>query len=496
MAKAKLTINKAQAKALGLLTANTKSKFPIISDPKSGITLKETIPGKYITVRDGADISNLIRFQKMKCFSVVEGEILPPPEIESIAITGEDEDKILITFSEKIKNQELSLGTDFLLTIDGIDIENEDLVIDENLAYTQSIVLDLANIEETLTDDNIALSLTKAGAAKIYNKFNACAKPTAENEDLEINRDPEVPALIELLCDPSVIRLDQTLDVNATINVIVKNQYGEVMAGEENNVVLELAEGNDPGVSFDLVDPRIIILSPEVAMDRFQILASHEDIEGEPVSLMVDIEEAAIPTSVVVTTDPETIQLSTDSTVTAAVSVAVFNQYDEEMLEEGENISLDFAEGTDEDIVFDGDNRTIIFPLAADIAEGESILTVEITAVHNLYAECTGSGGIFVKHPSVATTIELTADPASVTLNDIGGGPVLSTISAVVLDQYGEEIEEEVLLSVDNEPIAGVAIDGLNVSFTPDCIAASVTINGTAGDATDSVIIEINPYIA
>lgn len=377
MAKAKLTINKAQAKALGLLTANTKSKFPIISDPKSGITLKETIPGKYITVRDGADISNLIRFQKMKCFSVVEGEILPPPEIESIAITGEDDDKILITFSEKIRNQELSLGTDFLLTIDGIDIENEDLVIDENLAYTQSIVLDLANIEETLTDDNITFSLTKAGAAKIYNKFNACAKPTAENEDLEINRDPEVPDSIELLCDPSVIRLDQTLDVNATINIIVKNQYGEVMAGEENNVVLELAEGSDPGISFDLVDSRMLVLAPTVVSPRVQILATHEDISGDPTSLMVDIESAAVPTSVVLTANPDTVQLDTDNTVSSTIAVTVFNQYDEEMPEE--EVSLGLVGGPIAGVSIEGN----VVSFAPECA----VATVDVEATSGLITE-------------------------------------------------------------------------------------------------------------
>lgn len=75
MAQAKITISREQAQKLGLLTVHTKTKSFMLYDPKSGITLRETKEGEKIIVPDGADITNLSRFQSLGYFTVVDGII-------------------------------------------------------------------------------------------------------------------------------------------------------------------------------------------------------------------------------------------------------------------------------------------------------------------------------------------------------------------------------------------------------------------------------------
>lgn len=74
MPQAKITVNDTQEKALGLLTYHTKSKYPILYDPKSRLNIRKTDVGEQLEVPDNADMTNLINLSNLGCLSILQVE--------------------------------------------------------------------------------------------------------------------------------------------------------------------------------------------------------------------------------------------------------------------------------------------------------------------------------------------------------------------------------------------------------------------------------------
>lgn len=194
MAKARITINDEQAAVIGRLAYGTPSKYPILYDPRAGVNLKKTKAGQYITIKEGKNVNTLKKYQKLGCFSVIYGAILPAPTLSSVTINEEDSEILTLTFSEEVTLPRLGIG-DVELKIGEYD---DELVLDIGFEIAANavpntvfnILLDGAD----LTGRGISLKITEAGAAKIFNKYNACLVPVTKT----VGADPTEVASISI----------------------------------------------------------------------------------------------------------------------------------------------------------------------------------------------------------------------------------------------------------------------------------------------------------
>lgn len=202
MAKARITINDEQAAVIGRLAYGTPSKYPILYDPRAGVNLRKTQAGKYISVKEGKNVNTLKKYQKLGCFSVIYGEILPAPTLNSIAINEEDSNILTLTFSEEVTLPRLGVG-DLELKIGEYD---DELVLDIEFEIaanaTPNTIFNINLDGEDLTGRGISLKITEAGAAKIFNKYNACL----------------VPVIKTIGADPTEV---ESISIEATKNVVI-----------------------------------------------------------------------------------------------------------------------------------------------------------------------------------------------------------------------------------------------------------------------------------
>jgi hypothetical protein len=170
MAQAKITVSAAQADKIGLLTAHLKPVSKVIFDPKSGVNLRYTPAGEFITVPDGADLTNLKAFENQGYFTVIEGEIntQAAPIFQKITVGGAENKTLTLVFSEPIYTSALSST--------GLGQDTDDMVIlvdGTATAFTVSQITKAnatANVVITMgtaPTSSVSVKITATGAAKI-----------------------------------------------------------------------------------------------------------------------------------------------------------------------------------------------------------------------------------------------------------------------------------------------------------------------------------------
>lgn len=169
MAQAKLMVSSTQAKALGLLVYY---KYPILYDPKSGVNLKETKAGQSITVKDGADITNLKRFQEAGYFSVIEGTVLPhSAAFSSISINGFT---LTLTFSGAVTAPILTSTANGAAT-DDIILRVKGVATAATFGAINGVTTITATVENI--NEDVSVQITQHGASKIMDARKSAILP-------------------------------------------------------------------------------------------------------------------------------------------------------------------------------------------------------------------------------------------------------------------------------------------------------------------------------
>jgi hypothetical protein len=169
MAQAKITINDAQAKALGLLVYHKKVNpfTAIMFEPKSGINLRQTRTGEYIEIPDGVDISNLRNLQRAGYFTVIDGVIEPQaqydPIFQSISIGGVGDTMLSLHF-----NVDMYMLGDIAST--GLGQDTDDMVI---LVDGTAKAFTIGAIPRASATKIITIDLGAKPASSVSVKFNA-----------------------------------------------------------------------------------------------------------------------------------------------------------------------------------------------------------------------------------------------------------------------------------------------------------------------------------
>jgi len=152
----KLTVSKEQAKAIGRLTADDN----VIYDAMSGVNLRETKPGDYITVPSGANLTNLKYLQKYGCFDVIEDVVLPRlAAFTGITLGGTGNKTVTLTFSDEVSSAGLA-AADMIVLVDGVAVSGRSMPKIKN-SLTGTITLAAAPTE------SVSVEIKASGALKI-----------------------------------------------------------------------------------------------------------------------------------------------------------------------------------------------------------------------------------------------------------------------------------------------------------------------------------------
>lgn len=111
--RAKITISDAQAAKLRQIVHHTRTKYPILYDPRSGINIRPTGESEEIIIPNGKDYSNLLRFLEEGLFSVTDGKLSGAQTL----VTGVDilENTLIIEFNYPVYlSENISTISDFI----------------------------------------------------------------------------------------------------------------------------------------------------------------------------------------------------------------------------------------------------------------------------------------------------------------------------------------------------------------------------------------------
>jgi hypothetical protein len=172
MAQAKITVSREQAVKLMCLVHKKKPMYPILYDPRSGVNLRETKPGEFIEVPDGANLYNLQRFFEAGYFDVIEGKIAAVTSFKSVSV-GED-GFVTLYFDQPVYTAELTGGTDFIVKVNGTEVPDLQIAAVAKNNFTKTLKFDLGDVPAK--GSVVSVEITQTGANKIKDAGDAAVK--------------------------------------------------------------------------------------------------------------------------------------------------------------------------------------------------------------------------------------------------------------------------------------------------------------------------------
>ncbi|QUI23939.1 DUF4073 domain-containing protein [Vallitalea pronyensis] len=354
-----------------------------------------------------------------------------------------------------------------------------------NVAYTAIIKDQYGNImtEEvtwSLKEAVEGVSIDATGQVTVTNKvpgtqFTVIATSGSKTGSKSVNVN-KAPAIITSVVvnglDEITVPTELSSPTNITYTAEIKDQYGDIMTEEVTWSLIEAVEG----VSIDATGQ--VTITNKVPGTQFTIIATSGSKTG---SKSVNLNKApAIITSVVVNgLDEVTVPIELESPTTSTYTAEIKDQYGNIMTNQDVKWSLQEAiEGVNVD---DTGKVTV-----TNKAPG-----AEFTIIATSGSE-TGSKVVNLKKAPAIVTSVVVNGLDEITVPTQLNSPTNVTYTAIIKDQYGNIMTEEVTWSL-KEAVEGVSIDANGkVSVTNKAPGTEFTVRATSGSVTDSKLVNLN----
>ncbi|EFI32800.1 hypothetical protein Dthio_PD0098 [Desulfonatronospira thiodismutans ASO3-1] len=310
--------------------------------------------------------------------------------------------------------------------------------------------------------------------------------------EFEVSLTDEAPAV-----DSIVVEGDETVVVPSdgensyTYTATVFDQFGDEMPGEDVSWILEDL-GDLEGISIN--DIGLVTVSADAYEafeegDSFTVVATSETDSTVTETMAVDLElEELRVDQVEIVEGPDSMEIppSDEEPNTATYTATVFDQYGAEM---DEDVIWSLEEEIT-GITIDDGVVTVSTDAYDEFEEGDTFTVVATSETDSTVTE-TMAVDLELEELRV-DQVEIVEGPDSMEIPPSDEEPNTATYTATVFDQYGAEMDEDVIWSLEEE-ITGITIDDGVVTVSTDAydeFEEGDTFTVVATSETDSTVTE------